>query len=315
MATDDVDTLCQQAQQAVAAGKNEQARSLYLQALRLRSDLPGVHYGLATVCYLLRDLDMAAYHFKEVTRLDPRRASAYINLGAVYNKLDKLEDAAKVLRRGIQIDMKKGEGYYNLGLVYRRMGKNELALQAYQEATRVNPRLTDAHYNLGNLYFEREQFALAVKHYNQALELRPDWEKAKRGLEKARGMMQESETIFDNPTTPMAEDDPHESTHQVIDPERTVDPEVHGKHLTLMHQGTIQTEELSQELVLLLHAEVEPIIKSISNALLQPTAKGGNLEQSLSKLQEAMEHLRSVRENIREQMSQVHQQGDRMLRK
>ena len=55
---------------------------LYLQALGLRSDAPDVHYGLATVCFLLNDLTSAAYHFKEVTRLDPLRAGAFINLGA-----------------------------------------------------------------------------------------------------------------------------------------------------------------------------------------------------------------------------------------
>ncbi len=126
-------------------------------------------------------------------------------------------------------------------------------------------------------------------------------------------MMQESETLFDNPTTPMAEDDLHESTHQVIDPERMVDPDRHGKNLTLMHQGAVKNEESSQELVLLLHAEIEPVIKSIANALLQPTGKTVELEENIKKLQDALEHLRSVRSQMGEQMSQVQQQGERLL--
>src|SRR5881392_3265465 len=122
MARESVDSLCRKAQYAVSQGDNDIARQLYLQALGLKSDVPDVHYGLATVCFLLNDLPSAAYHFKEVTRLDPLRAGAFINLGAVYNRMDLLDDAVPALRRGIQLDHTRGEGYYNLGLVYRRKG-------------------------------------------------------------------------------------------------------------------------------------------------------------------------------------------------
>src|SRR5271157_3910146 len=122
MAKETIETLCQKAQQAVSQGKNEEARQFYVQALGMRSDVPDVHYGLATVCFLLNDLPSAAYHFKEVTRLDPLRAGAHINLGAVYNRLDLLDDAIPVIRRGIQLDHNRAEGYYNLGVVYRRKG-------------------------------------------------------------------------------------------------------------------------------------------------------------------------------------------------
>ena len=77
MVSESIESLCQKARQAVAQGSYEQARQVYLQALGLRSDAPDVHYGLATVCFLLNDLPSAAYHFKEVTRLDPLRAGVW----------------------------------------------------------------------------------------------------------------------------------------------------------------------------------------------------------------------------------------------
>src|SRR6201997_5896384 len=127
MLTESVESLCGKARQAIAQGEPEQARQLYLQALGLRADSPDVHYGLATVCFLLNDLASAAYHFKEVTRLDPLRAGAHINLGAVYNRLDQVDEAIQVLRRGIQLDTHRAEGYYNLGLAYRRKKQLDLA--------------------------------------------------------------------------------------------------------------------------------------------------------------------------------------------
>src|SRR6266481_2428895 len=185
MVGESIESLCQKARQAVAQGNYDQARQLYLQARGLRSDAPDVHYGLATVCFLLNDLPSAAYHFKEVTRLDPLRAGAYINLGAVYNRLDQFDDAIPVLRRGIQLDNHRAEGYYNLGLVHRRKGQIDLAIEAYREATRVNPRMVDAHYNLANLYLEKEKYNLAMSHYRLALQLRPNWDKAQHGLDQA----------------------------------------------------------------------------------------------------------------------------------
>src|SRR6516162_8133012 len=131
MMVESAESLCQRARQAIAQGQIEQARQLYLQALGLRSDAPDVHYGLATACFLLNDFESAAYHFKEVTRLDPLRPGAYINLGAVYNRLEEYEEAIQALRRGIQLDPHRAEGYYNLGLVYRNTGQVNLALQAY----------------------------------------------------------------------------------------------------------------------------------------------------------------------------------------
>src|SRR5437773_8575136 len=111
MAKENVETLCQKAQMAVAQGEYETARQIYLQALGLKADSPDVHYGLATVCFLLNDLSSAAHHFREVTRLDPLRAGAFINLGAVYNRLEQLDDAIQALRRGIQLDSHRAEGY------------------------------------------------------------------------------------------------------------------------------------------------------------------------------------------------------------
>src|SRR5437879_2701762 len=93
MLPDKVDKLCQRAVQAVAERDWEKAKQVYLMALGLRSDLADVHYGLATVYFQLRELTSAAHHFREVTRLDPQRAGAFVNLGAVLNSLQQYDDA------------------------------------------------------------------------------------------------------------------------------------------------------------------------------------------------------------------------------
>src|SRR3954462_9431647 len=151
MGPDKVEKLCQRAQLAIAERDWEKAKQAYLMALGLRSDLPDVHYGLAKVYFQERELTSAAHHFREVTRLDPHRAGAFINLGAVLNVLHQHDEAITALRRGIQLDNGRHEGYYNLGLVYKQRGQADLAVSAYREALRLNPKMADAHLNLANL--------------------------------------------------------------------------------------------------------------------------------------------------------------------
>src|SRR5262249_29996602 len=182
MPPESVEGLFQKARQAVEQRTPEKGRQLYVQALGLKGDSPDVHYGLATVCFQLKDLPSAAHHFKEVTRLDPLRAGAYINLGAIYNLLDQLDDAVPALRRAIQLDSHPAGGYYNLALGYRRKSQNDLAGPAHPAAPPGHPPLADAHYNLANILLEKQQFNMAYAHYKQALELRPNWDKAANGL-------------------------------------------------------------------------------------------------------------------------------------
>jgi tetratricopeptide (TPR) repeat protein len=314
MAGETLDSLCQKARQNVAQGNYEQARQFYLQALGLRSDMPDVHYGLATVCFLLNDLPSAAYHFKEVTRLDPLRAGAFINLGAVYNRLEQFDDAIPVLRRGIQLDTHRGEGYYNLGLVHRRKGQIDLAIEAYREATRVNPRMADAHYNLANLYLEKEKYSLAILHYMKTLELRPGWDKAEHGLEQAQAAQAATGQLA--PPTPAEEikkPGPSSGTIAAIDPERIVDPVAQGGLLSNLHKATIDSETQARNFHKVLEAEIEPAIKELSTCLLYPDSSATELDECVQKFETAIASMRSVQRNLQSSLERVRVIGEKLL--
>jgi len=313
MAAESVESLLQRARECMDQRNWDRARQLYLQALGLRADSPDVHYGLATVCFQLRDLNSAAHHFREVTRLDPLRAGAYVNLGAVYNLLDQLDEAVAALRRGIQLDSHRAEGYYNLGLVYRRKGQPELALQAYREAIRVNPRMADAHYNLGNLYLEKEEPSLAVAHYKSALELRPAWEKAMRGLEQAQGIIHGVEA---GKATAEGTAKKPDSSPKIpkLDPDRLVDPNIHGSLLTIMHKTCVEADTHSRQFMELLEGEVEPAIKELSTCLLYPDSSVNELDQCVQKFESAIGHMRSVQRALQSNAEKIRSTGDRMLK-
>ncbi len=296
-----IEDMRRQAQEALAQGDYQQARQFYRQALALHGDHPDVHYGLATVCFLLNDLHGAAYHFLEVTRLDPLRAGAFINLGAVYNRLEKYEDAIAALRKGIQLDGTRAEGYYNLGVVYRQRNQLELAIQAYREATRINPRMADAHYNLANAYLEKEQLPLAVAHYRHALELRPTWEKAQRGLEVALAAQ--------NPQAEPQAAAPA-SAPATLDPNRLLDPNVHGAVLRDLHQVIIDVDRQAHQLLNILQGDVEVAIRELSNCLLFPHNPGNDLNGQIQKFNTVVTQLQQLQQLLQKNMQKAHQFGE-----
>jgi len=304
-----VEGLCQEARQAIAQGKIEQAHDLYLQALDMNAELPDIHYGVATVCFMMNDLESAAYHFKEVIRLDPIRAGAYVNLGAVYNRMEQYDEAIHVLRRSIQVDPKRAEGYYNLGLVYKKMGQTNLALQSYLEATRINPRMVDAQYNLANLYVELERYNLAIVHYKQVLQLRPNWDKALTGLAQA----EEAQTAQRHSDTPV--ESPPESTDAVAEKslDKNVDPFAQGVLLDTLHHATIDSESRNKQFQQSIEQQIEPIIKELSNLLLSPDTKSMELDQCVKRFEAAVTVMVNSQRKLASSLERVHSLGEKLF--
>ncbi len=317
MAVPTVDILCQQAQLAIKQRDWEKARQAYLQALGLKSDSPDIHSGLATVCFQLRDLTSAAHHFKEVTRLDPLRAGAFVNLGAVYNLLGQYDEAVTALRRGIQLDSHRSEGYYNLGLVYKRKGQLDLAIQAYREALRINPRMSDGHYNLANLYLEKGRYRQAVDHYSLAVQLRPGWDRALQGLEQARVALAEEEAQL------ATERHPDETPPPTVVPlapsaapelQRMLHPDRDGQILNFLHKTTIESETQSLAFLKLLQEEIEPTLKELSSSLLQTTGSHGDLDLCVRKFETALSHFRTAQQNLHSTIARLRSISDQLAK-
>jgi tetratricopeptide (TPR) repeat protein len=299
-----IERLCLKARQAIENRDWEKAKQAYLMALGLRSDAPDIHMGLATVYFQLRELTSAAHHFREVTRLDPLRAGAYINLGAVLNLMQELDEAIAALRRGIQLDPQRVEGYYNLGLVYRRRGQTDLSIQAYREALRLNPRMADAYLNLGNLYVEKQQHRLAIQHYDEALKIRPNWDKALEGRAHAQDLLAGNRPLVTEPALTGTSAGPARSPTAE---ERMVDPNLHAGLLTSMNSGAETAEELGRRFQKVLAEEMEIAIKELSSCLLYPNGPVSELNTCVKRFETALEHMLAAQKNVDESIGRVQQ--------
>jgi tetratricopeptide (TPR) repeat protein len=312
MSTVAFDELCARAREAVSTGNYAEARSLYFKAVSTSPESPDAHYGLATCCFMLHDLDSATTHFKEVTRLDPLRATAFVNLGALYNRLGQQDEAIATLRKALQLDPRRAEGYYNLGIAYRQKGMIDLAIQAYREATRLNPRMADAFLNLGNLLLEAERFQDAIAAYQQALTVRPNFEKAMHGLRSAQQALAARVPVSQaraSPGTVHATEIAHDLSlttttntfANIVDRAEAMDS---------LREACGKQEEFSREVVRVIEQELGPAIRDLSRSLVG-TPAAGELELHVQTYEKSLENLRTARKNLYDGSSKVRELGAR----
>jgi tetratricopeptide (TPR) repeat protein len=299
MSTANLDDLCTRAREAVGAGKYQDGRSFYSEAVTVAPDSADAHYGLATCCFLLGDHETALKHFREVVRLDPQRATAFINLGALHNRSGRLDEAITNLRKGLELDPRRAEGYYNLGIAYRQKGMPDLAIQAYREATRLNPRMADAFFNLGNVLFESERFADAVTVYRQAIAVRPNFEKALLGLRNAEQSLAAMDKSA-QPPAPTTSQAAHEETTQTTEVEA---PLVFGnaferaEAMELLLQVCLKQEQYCRDMVQAIENDLGRSLRDLSNSLVGKAA-AGELELHVQAYEISLQNLRNARQNL-----------------
>ena len=260
--------LCLNGRQHLKAGRLEDAIAVFEEARQINDLDAELHDGLATAHFLRQDYEAAVLHFERVTRLDPRRGSTWVNLGAVYNRMGNYQKAAEVLRRAVQIEKKSSVAYYNLGIAYKHLKQWALAVPAYREAIRLEPKMADAHLNLGNTYSAMNNFAQAASNYKKALDLNPGLERAQRGLEKADAELNASKnarspfgrlvTAAPAPTTAPAATATHERTEE----ERIVNR--HALHGLI---GQLETELV--EVLETISKQLDPSIRTLNKMLTQ----------------------------------------------
>ncbi|HEY6838430.1 MAG TPA: tetratricopeptide repeat protein, partial [Geobacteraceae bacterium] len=82
--------------------------------------------------------DEAFYHVGEALRIKPDYASAYNNLGVLYNRRGDIAQTSAAYDKALEIDPALSETRFNLGLVYLTSGEKEKALRQYRILERFN---------------------------------------------------------------------------------------------------------------------------------------------------------------------------------
>ncbi|MFT3822618.1 MAG: tetratricopeptide repeat protein [Chitinophagaceae bacterium] len=82
--------------------------------------------------------------FLEAAQLDPSDATAFINLGNLYDQQGKKQAATTLYQKAISLDKSNTRAHYNLGLLYYEQGKIQDAKNEFSQVLQVDSTDTDA---------------------------------------------------------------------------------------------------------------------------------------------------------------------------
>lgn len=309
----DLEQLCEQGRDLIRAGKPAAALECYQQAAAISDEDPDVEDGLATCAFLMGDYQSAVTHFTLVTRLDPRRGKAFVNLGATYNRLGDYPKAVESLRRGLQMEKKCSEGFYNLGICYRKMKQWALAIPAYREAIRLDPNMVEAYQNIGNVYLEMKNYQQAIVHFRKALEIRPEFERAWRGLEKAEAAQLEAKSAI-NPFGRLVQESQADLADEELDPKtfKPISETEREQDRQSLHKLAQGLQRYGQALLAAVKENLDPAVRDMTKALAEQRMDPGALHTAYDQFMDADKSFLPLVKQIRQLMAQLREHESQM---
>jgi tetratricopeptide (TPR) repeat protein len=261
--------LKEQAKALLRTNRAGEAVSLLMGAEGLDEDAE-LQETLAVAHFVLKDYQGAEEAFLGALRVEPRRVSAMINLGAVYNRSQQFAKAVDIIRKALAFEKKSAEAYYNLGFAHRNLKQFPLAIPAYREAIRLNPQMADAYQNLGNVYYEMGSYPQAISHFSKALAIDPNHVRAVKGLEAAQSAAEVAKREMNSPFGRLVDErelgrqidavEASGGTRRLSDEDRYYDRQV-------VHKSAGDIDRQVRALATLLREELVPAMKAVNRAI------------------------------------------------
>ncbi len=102
--------------------------------------------------------------YTRAVALDPRHASARVNLGRWLQEDGHPELAVAEYRAALASQSRHPTAAFNLGTALEELGRRAEAIQAYRKALEADDRFADAHFNLARLYEQAGKRTAALRH-------------------------------------------------------------------------------------------------------------------------------------------------------
>jgi tetratricopeptide (TPR) repeat protein len=96
--------------------------------------------------------------------LDPRHASARVNLGRWLQEDGHPAEAVAQYRAALASHPRHPTAAFNLGTALEELGRRDEAIEAYRQAIAADEDFADAHFNLARLYDQAGKRAAALRH-------------------------------------------------------------------------------------------------------------------------------------------------------
>jgi tetratricopeptide (TPR) repeat protein len=142
-----------------------QAEKEYLEALRLRPELPGLHLELGQVYANSAQWPKAEAEFRAESNLQPGKAEAAYRLGAALLQQGKVSEALRELKRANDLKPEMPETLYSLGKAASLAGDSATAEETWLKVIEIEKSTAlaaQAHFGLASLYRKQGKAAQSL---------------------------------------------------------------------------------------------------------------------------------------------------------
>lgn len=178
----ELDDALREAERLDAGGRAEDAALLCRKILaRDANHLPTLVL-MAELAYGGNQFDKALAYLRRAIAVNGRMFGLHINIGRIYERLERLDEAVRSYRRAIALAPRAALAHNNLGNTLSGQGNIDEAIASYRTAIEIDPAFDTAYRNLGGALAAIGQLEDALSCYRRALEIRPDFLKAHSSL-------------------------------------------------------------------------------------------------------------------------------------
>jgi superkiller protein 3 len=160
-------------------GLNLEARDAYQRAIALDPAFADAFFGKGVALRELGRTSEAVSTFKEVTRLEPKRSDAHIQLAEMLSTQGDPKGAIKAYRNAIQADPGSSVPVCEMGLMLVQSLGNEQSylkqgVSSLEDCVKRDPKHRDANRKLGDAYRDMRRPKDAIAAYRAHVEQNPD---------------------------------------------------------------------------------------------------------------------------------------------
>jgi tetratricopeptide (TPR) repeat protein len=134
--------------------------------------------------------DKAIEQYLIALELDPSRAKVHHNLGAAYGSKGLVDKGIEHCRAALKLKPDLARAHGDLATLLLSKGLTEEAIEHYERRLALGPAPAQTHFNLGLAYIKTGNVGSARRQLETALRIRPDFQEARRLLDRIPGAKQ-----------------------------------------------------------------------------------------------------------------------------
>jgi len=171
-----ITSLFDQAIQYIDQNQINQALQCYEQIVRIQPDHATAYNNMGVLFNKLEQYQNAERCFDRATCIDSSYANAWFNWGNTLKALEKFEMAIEKYKKAISCRQSFAEAYNNMGECLGKCQELEQSFSAFQKAVAIHPNLVGTYFNLGNLFYSKYQYEQALEYYKHCINIQPDYQ-------------------------------------------------------------------------------------------------------------------------------------------